>query len=534
MRSQLPVLVKASRGRRRQGHAHRAQRRPSSPRRSSARAARRSRAFGDDTLLLERYIERPRHVEIQILGDTHGNVVHLWERECSIQRRHQKIVEEAPSPALDDAAPRRDGRRRGRARPAVGYVGAGTVEFIARSDGQLLLPRGQHAPPGRAPGHRADDRPRSGRASRSASRAASRSATPPRRRSGAGRSRSACAPRIPSATSCRRPARCSRSTCPPTVRADIGVVAGSEVGIHYDSMLGKLIAHAPTRARGGAACCARALDETWVPGLVTNRELLARILAHPAFLAGELDTHFLERHAGELGATPPGLDRAARRRDRRHARRHRRAPSPHRTSSRRPAGATSGSPTSRSPIKLGDARHRARLSARRRGGFDVRDRRQDHARLALRRRRRSACGSSSTAVIAGRRASHRRRGARLRARRGRSCSRSSSSRGSPITRAQAVAGGARRADAGQGREGPRRRRAGGHRRLAARRARGDEDGAHRPRPRGWHACARCMSPSAIRSTRIACSRSSRPARTTRAYTFREATVTFTAGRMEPR
>src|SRR6185295_15011064 len=93
-----------------------------------------------------------------------------------------------------------------------------------------------------------------------------------------------------------------------TVRADVGVTAGSEVGIHYDSMLGKIIAHAPSR-RDAAQLLRRALEETWVPGLITNREHLVRLLAHPAFLAGELDTHFLERHAGELAARPPGLDR---------------------------------------------------------------------------------------------------------------------------------------------------------------------------------------------------------------------------------
>ncbi len=92
------------------------------------------------------------------------------------------------------------------------------------------------------------------------------------------------------------------------MRADLGVVAGSEIGIHYDSMLGKLIAHAPTR-REAAQLLRRTLEQTWVPGLVTNRELLARILAHPAFLAGELDTHFLDHHAGELAGRLPGLDR---------------------------------------------------------------------------------------------------------------------------------------------------------------------------------------------------------------------------------
>jgi propionyl-CoA carboxylase alpha chain len=95
---------------------------------------------------------------------------------------------------------------------------------------------------------------------------------------------------------------------PGEVRADLGVEAGSEIGIHYDSMLGKLIAHAPTRGEA-AQLLRRALEQTWVPGLVTNREYLARILAHPAFAEGELDTHFLERHAGELGGRPPGLDR---------------------------------------------------------------------------------------------------------------------------------------------------------------------------------------------------------------------------------
>jgi acetyl/propionyl-CoA carboxylase alpha subunit len=264
-------------------------------------------AFGDDTLLLERYIERPRHIEIQILGDTHGDVVHLWERECSVQRRHQKVIEEAPSVALDDARRAAMGRAAVELGRAVGYVGAGTVEFIVDPAGafyflevntrlqvehpvtelttgldlvreQIRIARGERLGYASAP-------PQRGWAIevRLCAEDADRDHLP-------------------------TTGTLLAADVPPTVRADIGVVAGSEIGIHYDSMLGKLIAHAPTR-REAAQILQRALEETWVPGIVTNREQLARILAHPAFLAGELDTHFLEHHAGELAGRMPGLDR---------------------------------------------------------------------------------------------------------------------------------------------------------------------------------------------------------------------------------
>jgi acetyl/propionyl-CoA carboxylase alpha subunit len=262
-------------------------------------------AFGDDTLLLERYIERPRHIEIQILGDTHGNVIHVWERECSIQRRHQKIVEEAPSVALDDARRAAMGEAAVALGKAVGYVSAGTVEFIVDPSGrfyflevntrlqvehpvteltcgldlvreQIRIARGERVP-----------------------------ATPPQRNWA-----------IEVRLCAEDPDRDFLPTTgtllavdvPPTVRADVGVTAGSEVGIHYDSMLGKLIATAPTR-REAAGILRAALEQTWVPGLVTNRELLARILGHASFLEGALHTHFLDDHAGELAARPPGLDR---------------------------------------------------------------------------------------------------------------------------------------------------------------------------------------------------------------------------------
>ena len=264
-------------------------------------------AFGDDTLLLEKYIDRPRHIEIQILGDQHGKVVHLWERECSIQRRHQKVIEEAPSVALDDAKRAAMGKAAVGLGVTVGYVGAGTVEFIADQAGefyflevntrlqvehpvtelttgldlvreQIRIARGEHLGYDEAPPQR-----------------------------GAAIEVRLCA-EDPERDYLPTTGTLHAVDVPTTIRADLGITAGTEIGIHYDSMLGKLIAHAPTR-REAAQILRRALDELWIPGLVTNREHLARILGHDAFLAGELDTHFLERHAGELAARMPGLDR---------------------------------------------------------------------------------------------------------------------------------------------------------------------------------------------------------------------------------
>ncbi|MEO8703297.1 MAG: biotin carboxylase N-terminal domain-containing protein [Kofleriaceae bacterium] len=264
-------------------------------------------AFGDDTLLLERYVDRPRHIEIQILGDGHGNVVHLWERECSIQRRHQKVVEEAPSPALDAARRAEMGNAAVELGRAVGYVGAGTVEFIADSTGAFYFlevnTRLQVEHPVTELTTGLDlvrEQIRIARGERLGYDAA-----PPQR--GWAIEVRLCA-EDPDRDYLPTTGTLLAVEIPATIRADLGVVAGSEIGIHYDSMLGKLIAHAPTRTEA-AQILRRALDESWLPGLVTNREHLAKILAHPAFIAGELDTHFLERHAGELAGRNPGLDK---------------------------------------------------------------------------------------------------------------------------------------------------------------------------------------------------------------------------------
>jgi propionyl-CoA carboxylase alpha chain len=263
-------------------------------------------AFGDDTLILERYLERPRHVEVQILGDHHGTVVHLWERECSVQRRHQKVIEEAPSPALGAELRERMGAAAVAIGRAVGYTSAGTVEFILGPDGsfyflevntrlqvehpvtelttgldlvreQIRIARGEplgydHAPPQR--GHAIEVRLYA---------------------------EDAAAGYLPTT------GRLVDAAWPeaPGLRIDAGIAAGGEVTIHYDPMLAKVIAHGPTR-RDASQQLAWALDRAWLPGVVTNREHLARILRHPAWLAGELDTHFLERHAEALRVPAPG------------------------------------------------------------------------------------------------------------------------------------------------------------------------------------------------------------------------------------
>jgi len=270
-------------------------------------------AFGDDTLLLEKYIERPRHIEIQILGDVYGHVVHLWERECSIQRRHQKVIEEAPSPALDPERRATMGRAAVDLGRVVGYVGAGTVEFIADPDHAFYFlevnTRLQVEHPVTELTTGLDLIREQIRIARG--EPLGYEAAPPQRgwaievRLCAEDPERAYLPTTGTLLAVEVPGQ--GGDAQGSVRADLGVASGSEIGIHYDSMLGKIIAHAPTR-REAAQRLRRALEQTWVPGLVTNREHLVKLLAHPAFLAGELDTHFLERHAGELAARAPGLD----------------------------------------------------------------------------------------------------------------------------------------------------------------------------------------------------------------------------------
>jgi acetyl/propionyl-CoA carboxylase alpha subunit len=303
----FPVLVKASAGG--GGKGMRIVREPGEFVDAVAGARREAAsAFGDDTVFLERYLDGPRHVEIQVFGDTHGNVVSLFERECSIQRRHQKIVEESPSPAVDDDLRTRMGAAAVAAARAVGYIGAGTVEFLLQNGEfaflemntrlqvehpvteeitgldlvrlQLLVAQGNPLPrdalEARMSGHAIEVRLYA-----------------------------------EDATNGFLPVTgtIDRFSFPETVglRVDSGIETGSEVTVHYDPMLAKVIAWGETREEA-AGLLATALTRATIHGSVTNRELLVRVLRHPEFLAGATDTHFLDRHdPATLGA--PLVDR---------------------------------------------------------------------------------------------------------------------------------------------------------------------------------------------------------------------------------
>ena len=304
-----PLLVKASAGG--GGRGMRVVHEPSALADALVSAAREaSSAFGDGTVFIEPYITRPRHVEVQILGDTHGNVIHLFERECSIQRRHQKIVEESPSPAVDETLRSAMGEAALSAARAIGYVNAGTVEFLLMADGrfaflevntrlqvehpvtemvtgldlvrlQLLVAEGRPLPP------RALEATMRGHAIEV--RLYAEDPTQGWR---------------PSAGRLHR----FGGTAGPGVRVDSGVESGSEVSPYYDPMLAKVVAHAPTRDQA-ARRLAAALAGAEIHGLVTNRDLLVRILRHPEFLAGDIDTGFLERNdPAELGQPLAGPD----------------------------------------------------------------------------------------------------------------------------------------------------------------------------------------------------------------------------------
>ncbi|MBN9799041.1 acetyl/propionyl-CoA carboxylase subunit alpha [Pseudonocardia sp. UM4_GMWB1] len=254
-------------------------------------------AFGDGTVFLERFVEDPRHVEVQIFGDTHGTVVHLFERECSIQRRYQKIVEEAPSPAVDDALRTRLGDAAVAAGAAIGYTGAGTVEFVMAQDGEFFFLEVNT----RLQVEHPVTEEITGLDLVALQIAVAEGEPLPVEVTGATITGHAIEARLyaedPSRDYLPGSGTLHRFSVPalPGVRVDTGVRDGSVVGTHYDPMLAKVIAHGRTRTEA-ARKLARALSEAEIHGPVTNRDLLVAVLREPEFLAGRTDTGYLTRH----------------------------------------------------------------------------------------------------------------------------------------------------------------------------------------------------------------------------------------------
>ncbi|MDE3116638.1 MAG: acetyl-CoA carboxylase biotin carboxylase subunit [Pseudomonadota bacterium] len=272
-------------------------------------------SFGDERVLIEKYVTRPRHVEVQVFADGHGNAVHLFERDCSLQRRHQKVIEEATAPGMTEAMRKAMGEAAVKAAKAVGYVGAGTVEFIAdASDGlkmdrfwfmemntrlqvehpvteavtgldlvewQLRVAAGEKLPKAQKDlkphGHALEAR---------------LYAEDPAKN---------FLPSIGTLERLRFPEAADG------LRVDSGVREGDAVTPYYDPMIAKVIAWDETR-EAAAAKLAHALSETRIAGVATNAGFLIRCLRHPDFVKGEIDTGFIERHREAL-LPPPAAPR---------------------------------------------------------------------------------------------------------------------------------------------------------------------------------------------------------------------------------
>jgi 3-methylcrotonyl-CoA carboxylase alpha subunit len=247
----------------------------------------------------ERYLERPRHVEIQVLADAHGDVIHFFERECSVQRRHQKVLEESPSPALDAELRARMTEAATRFAAAIGYRSAGTVEFVLEGRDFFFLElngRIQVEHPVTEAITGVDLVEWQLRIARGESIADLR----PERRGHAVEVRLyAEDPR----TFLPQAGRVERLRLPTSVRVDSGVAEGDEVGTRYDPMIAKLIAHAETRDEA-LERLRSALHETEVGGITTNLPFLRWLVTHPAVRAGETTTAFLVEHPPLSVPTP--------------------------------------------------------------------------------------------------------------------------------------------------------------------------------------------------------------------------------------
>jgi 3-methylcrotonyl-CoA carboxylase alpha subunit len=298
-----PVLIKASAGG--GGKGMRVVNRADEFAAALAAAKRESRAaFGDDKVLIEKYLVRPRHIEIQVFADTHGNCVYLFERDCSLQRRHQKVVEEAPGPGLSEVRRKAMGEAAVAAARAIAYTGAGTVEFIVSSDNefyfmemntrlqvehpvtecitgqdlvqwQLLVAAGEKLPS-----------TQDGLAINGHSIEVRIYAEDPERD---------FLPATGALNHLRFPLESEH------VRVDSGVREGDVISVHYDPMIAKLIVWDRDRS-AALRRMQQALSETEIVGLTTNVDFLYSVISHPAFREGGVDTGFIDRHRDELSA----------------------------------------------------------------------------------------------------------------------------------------------------------------------------------------------------------------------------------------
>ncbi|MCO4748174.1 MAG: ATP-grasp domain-containing protein [Proteobacteria bacterium] len=301
----FPLMVKAAAGG--GGRGMRLVRDPADLPEALASARREaSSAFGDGHLLLERYIERPRHIEVQVFGDSHGNVIHLGERECSIQRRHQKILEEAPSPAVDQDLREALGEAAVKLAAAIDYTGAGTCEFLLSEDGEFFFLemntrlQVEHPVTERiteldlvalqirvADGQPLDiDQDEVFLGGHSIE--ARLYAEDPNR------------DYLP----CTGPLHRLDFGWSDGARIDTGFATGTEVSMHYDAMVAKLIVWGEDR-EDALRKLRRLLEEAWAPGIISNLPLLREIASHKAWLDGELHTGFLDEHGLP---SPPPLD----------------------------------------------------------------------------------------------------------------------------------------------------------------------------------------------------------------------------------
>ena len=255
-------------------------------------------SFGNDRVLIEKYLLRPRHVEVQVFGDTHGNTVYLFDRDCSVQRRHQKVLEEAPAPGLPDEVRQAMGEAAVAAARAVGYVGAGTVEFIMTGDAFYFMEMNtrlqvEHAVTEAVVG--VDLVEWQLRVALGEPLPLSQDAIDARRAQGGHAIEVRLCAEDPQQNFLPQSGTVARWRAPREVRTDHALADGLVVSPYYDSMLAKIVAHGTDRAD---ACrrLAHALDDCLLLGLPTNRAFLRQCAAHPAFLAGDVSTAFIDRH----------------------------------------------------------------------------------------------------------------------------------------------------------------------------------------------------------------------------------------------